>query len=113
MTKQVQGKRAIRSFLGAAGEENEEGGISVIVTLVWTTAGSTCIIAERQRTGEPTNTGGVHDASGGEESGNKKLQLEHGDVGGVSAGRLASSKGTYPRFYIFPPSPMSASNLVI
>ena len=48
------------------------------------------VTAERQRTGELTDGGGVR--GGNEEDGNEKLGDEHGDVGGVSTGWSMSSK---------------------
>ena len=45
-----------------------------------------------------------------EEGSDEKVQLEHGDVGRVSTGRLASSKAIGPRFYVLPLFPCEDKN---
>jgi hypothetical protein len=59
--------------------------------------GSASVTMARQRAGELTDGGGVHNSDG--EDGNEKLGEEHGDVCDVSTGWLMSLKETRPRFY--------------
>ena len=76
--------------------------VTVGGTLVWTMGQPVPPFnVERQRTEGLTNNGGMRD--GGEEGDDEKLQLEHGDICGVSTGWMLSSKIIHPCFYIFYP----------